>query len=161
MPILNTRIQAKMRGTDGNQVEVPPEMALSQLGPRVQITLSLLKEQIDAISGKGEEVPAPVVGYALVDTGASSTCFDKNAADKAGLPIVDSGPMHSATHANETVPIYAGSLTIQGANINLLAHRAYGVNLAAQDLIALIGRDVLSKCILVYNGSDSSFSISI
>ena len=150
-----------MRDADGSRVKAPPDMALIRFGPRVQIALSLLKEQIDAIGGKGEEVSAPVVGYALVDTGASSTCFDKNAADQAGLPIVDSGPMHSATHANETVPIYAGSLTIQGVNINLLAHRAYGVNLSEQGLIGLIGRDVLSKCILIYNGPDSSFSISI
>ncbi|MDE0152958.1 MAG: aspartyl protease family protein [Gammaproteobacteria bacterium] len=161
MPILNVRIQAEMRDDAGNHLPAPPDMALGQVGPRVQITLAQLKEQIDAISGKGEEVPAPVVGYALIDTGASATCVDSDAAGRAGLPVVDSGPLHSVTHANETVPIYAGSLTIQGANINLLAHRAYGVNLVEQGLIALIGRDVLSQCILVYNGPDSSFSISI
>lgn len=161
MPILNTRIQAEAHDAAGTHVPVPLEMALNQFGPRVEITLALLKEQIDVISGKGEKVPAPVAGYALIDTGASATCIDKDAANRAGLPIVDSGPLHSVTHASETVPIYAGSLTIQRANINFLAHRAYGVNLVEQGLTALIGRDILSQCILVYNGPDSSFSISI
>ena len=39
--------------------------------------------------------------------------------------------------------------------------RAYGASLASQGLIVLIGRDMLANCVLVYNGPDSSFSLSL
>ena len=69
--------------------------------------------------------------------------------------------MTSATHANEIVPIFAGRMTIQGLPVSIDATRAYGANLAPQGLVALIGRDILAKCVLIYNGSDGSFSLSI
>lgn len=160
MPILNTRIEAEAEDPQGNPVSLPGGFVLQQTGPRVQITLSPLDEQIKSLTGKGEDIPAPVAGHALIDTGASSTCIDQTAATKAGLAVVGSGPMHSATHADEIVPIYAGLMNIHGLS-NVETRSAYGVNLAPQGLIALIGRDVLSKCILVYNGIDDSFSLSL
>ena len=42
-----------------------------------------------------------------------------------------------------------------------MATQAFGAKLAPQGLIALIGRDVLMNCVLVYNGIDGSFSISL
>ena len=109
---------------------------------------------------RGESIPAPIPGLALVDTGASTTCIDQDAATQAGLAVVDSGPMHSATHANEIVPIFAGRLMINGF-IAVEANRAYGATLAAQGLVALIGRDILARCQLNYNGVDGSFSLAI
>lgn len=160
MPILNTRIQADAKDEQGNPVRLPQGIPLQHAGPRVQISLSPLEEQIKSLTDRGKDIPTPVVGHALIDTGASSTCIDQDAANRAGLAVVDSGPMHSATHANEIVPIFAGLMKIHGLS-NIEAGRAYGVNLDSQGLIALIGRDVLSKCILVYNGIDNSFSLSL
>lgn len=68
--------------------------------------------------------------------------------------------MYSATHEGEIVPIFAGMMKIHGLS-NVETRSAYGANLSSQGLIALIGRDILSKCILVYNGTDNSFSISL
>jgi hypothetical protein len=36
-----------------------------------------------------------------------------------------------------------------------------GATLAAQGIIALIGRDVLSRCLLVYNGPADMFTITL
>lgn len=36
-----------------------------------------------------------------------------------------------------------------------------GANLDGQNLIALIGRDVLQAAVLVYNGTDGAVSLSI
>ena len=68
--------------------------------------------------------------------------------------------MHSATHANEIVPIFAGRLMISGL-CAVDANRAYGASLAPQGLVALIGRDILAQCQFTYNGVDGSFSIAI
>lgn len=161
MPILNTRIQAEARDQQGKPISIPLNMALQQAGPRVQITLSPLEDQIKLLADQGKDLPSPVTGYALIDTGASSTCIDQDAANKAGLAVVDSGPMDSATHVNEIVPIYAGRLNIEGLPNNIETKRAYGASLASQGLIVLIGRDMLANCVLVYNGPDSSFSLSL
>ena len=135
--------------------------ALHQLGPRLQITLSLLEAQLKAIADIGEPLPNPISGVALIDTGALSTCIDQKAADAAGLAVVDSGLMTSATHENELVPIYAARLDIAGIPENVEAKRAYGAILEPQGLTALVGRDLLASCILVYNGTDGSFSLSL
>lgn len=119
-----------------------------------------LDEQVKVLVENGEPVPVPVPGLAPVDTGASITRVDHDTADRAGLAVVDSGPMASATHASEIVPIYAGRPMISSfCAIN--ANRAYGATLASQGLIALIGRDILAQCMFTYNGSDGSFSIAI
>lgn len=75
------------------------------------------------------------------------------------MVTVDRAPLTSATHANEVVPVYAGLLSIpQLGEIKTLS--ALGAKLAPLGLIALIGRDALMSCVLVYNGKDGSFSIS-
>ena len=161
MPILNSRIQVENPDAAGKITLLPFDLALSQVGPIVQLTLSPLEEHVKAAADKSETVPQPVSGFALIDTGAARTCVDRAAADRAGLAMVDSGFLTSATHEAEPVPVYAGKLDIAGLPNNIVAHRAYGANLASQGLVALIGRDVLQRCVLVYNGLDGSFSLSL
>ena len=43
---------------------------------------------------------------------------------------------------------------------SIATRAALGMELDALGLIALIGRDVLADCILVYNGPENSFSLS-
>ena len=105
-------------------------------------------------------MPEPFRGYALIDTGASITCVDINAARGAGMAIVDTGRMSSSTHSNEKVPIFAGQMAVENFK-NIETKQAYGAKLKDQGLVALIGRDALSSCIFIYNGSDGSFSLTI
>ena len=160
MPTLSIRVQSERKDQHGNAVFANPSTALRVGGPRVYGTLSPFEDQIKSLEKIGEIPITPVTGMALIDTGASATCIDRSAAAKAGLAIVDSGRISSATHANEVVPIFAGRLEIHGLSpVNTF--RAYGVNLETQKLIALFGRDLLARCVLVYNGTDGSFSLSL
>jgi len=161
LSILNSRPEIQVNDKQGNPVVLPAALVLLRLGPRVIITLSPLDAQLRTFADKGESPPAPVTGWALIDTGASVTCVDRNAAERAGLAMVDSGPMTSATHDNEIVPIFAGRTKLENLPQPLDAKHAYGANLEPQGIIALIGRDALSVCVLVYNGLDGSFSLSI
>ena len=87
------------------------------------------------------------------------TCIDRAAAAEALLPTVGSTKMASASHADEMVPIFAGHIQVQGVG-TINAVRAVGANLKPQGIIALIGRDILKQLVLVYNGTDGSFSLS-
>ncbi len=161
MPILNAKLQAEKKDAEGKTTSLSPGGSLQQAGPLVQLTLTPLEEHAKAIAEKEGAMPEPVSGFALIDTGAVNTCVDQEAAKRAGLVIVDSGKMTSATHKAEVVPVYAGAFDFANFPINLVVQRAYGAHLAPQGLIALIGRDVLQRCLFIYNGPDGSFSLSL
>ena len=159
LPILNFRAQGEGTDPNGNKVPLPEQVALQQAGPCVPIVLSPLEEHIQSLAAQRAD-PLPLLnGLALIDTGASVTCIDRKAAEKAGLTVVDSGPMHSATHTDHIVPIYAGMIQIQTFPA-FRTTRAYGAYLEAQGIIALIGRDILASCTFIYNGADGSFSLA-
>jgi len=75
------------------------------------------------------------------------------------MPIVGSGIMSSVTQRQVTVPVFAGDFEITGfANFN--GGQAFGVTLD-NNVIALIGRDILSKTLLIYNGVEGRMSLFI
>ena len=147
------RLKGEAVNEKGQKVPLLPLEALCQTGPILRIILTPLKEVGNP--------PLPVAGGVLIDTGAAETCVDITAAQQAGLAQVGRGTMNSATHTNQEVPIFAGRLTIEGAGIEISMNRAIGANLFSHGIIALIGRDLLARCILTYNGPDGSFSLSI
>lgn len=111
--------------------------------------------------GADPPVAPEVLGLALIDTGAQATCVDRRAAGRAGLLEIDAAVMGSATHSHEQVPVFAGQLDILDLPGTVTLRRGLGANLESQGLIALIGRDVLSQCLLICNGPDGSFTLSL
>ena len=89
---------------------------------------TLLPLEPPSIIGESATTSDPVLGWALIDTGATVTCIDQKAAQKAGLRIVGTGPVASATHSNEVVPIFAAQLIFEGLK-SWDATIAYGTNL--------------------------------
>ena len=155
MPTLNFHAQT----TDqAGQTHAAPA-GLAQDGPCIPTMLTVSDSHRQLLVTQGKAVPDPIHGLALIDTGASNTCFDQQAALKAGLPVVDGAMMASASHAKQDVPVFAGKLVIPEFNID--TEFALGANLGGQNLIALIGRDVLQSAVLVYNGTDGTVSLSI
>lgn len=130
-------------------------MGLQLLGPRFLVEVSLLPEQ-----RKDGSVPtSSVPGTAVVDTGSSTTCIDIEAARSAGLPTVNTGVVQSAT-GKMRVPIFAGEIKVPGIG-EIRATQAYGIEIAPQGLVALLGRDILSSCVFTYNGPAATFTLSL
>ncbi len=158
MPVFNGRIGGESQDQQGNIITLQPSEAMRHVGPIMPVILTPL----GASPQQSGDTALSVSGQALIDTGAMTTCVDAEAAKQVGLAIVGSGYINSATHADQEVPIFAGSLHIEGASMAAEFTQAFGANLAAhQGIVALIGRDLLSRCVLVYNGPDDSFSLSI
>ena len=156
MPTLNFR--AETTNQAGQIVAAPA--GLAQSGPLVPTTLMVSDSHRQALARQGTQVPDAINGFALIDTGASGTCVDQQVATKAGLPIIDKTMMTSASHAEHEVPVFTGKLVIpEFTDINL--EYVLGANLAGQNLIALIGRDLLQSAVLVYNGTHGTVSLSI
>src|ERR1700690_2630634 len=98
MPILHSQLAAQGKSADGKPVNAPPAIALQIRGPVLQVTVTIEENAGKALIAQGKSVPTPKTGWALIDTGASNTCVDEQAAKELGLPVIDEGFMLSATH---------------------------------------------------------------
>jgi predicted aspartyl protease len=127
----------------------------------VQVTVSLADQIASELIKQGRTIPPPVQGLALIDTGAGSTCIDEAAAQKLQLPVVNVVNMASASHASTKAKVYPAKFQIAGLPININAPMSIGAPLAVQGLVALIGRDVLQHCTLIYNGHLGQISLCI
>lgn len=130
------------------QVEVPPALAAQ-------------------LQQTGQAVPAPVAGFALIDTGASVSAVDAAVVQQLGVQQIGTvlvgtagGPQQQAT--------FPARFTFPGTTLPAIDFGALlGSNLAGQivaihqgPLIALLGRDLLQSFVLVYNGPGATFSLS-
>jgi predicted aspartyl protease len=106
-------------------------------------------------------LPTPERGWALIDTGATSTCIDDAVATRLNLPAIDVVTVASASHPSTQQNVHPIQIEVIGLPITISAPRTIAAPLAAQGLVVLIGRDVLQHCTLFYNGPAGSFSLSV
>lgn len=119
-----------------------------------------------ALQQAGKPVPGLVAIRALVDTGASSTCIDPSVLTK--LQLTPTGKTHMITPSTGATPHLADqydvSLAIFGnANEPPLVLPTLAVTATAlqhQGIDGLIGRDILTMCLLTYNGSMGQFTLA-
>ena len=156
MPTLNFRAET----TDQDGKRTPAPAGLVGSGPLLPVTLMASDSHRQTLAQRGEPAPTATNGFALIDTGAGATCVDQATAEGAGLPVIGKAMMHTASHAEHEVPVYSGKLSIPSFG-DVELESAMGANLGGQNLIALIGRDVLQAAVLVYNGTDGTVSLSI
>lgn len=161
MPILHTQLAGQARTPDGRIVPVSPAIALQQRGPIVQVAVSLPESVAKALVQQGKPVPQPATGLGLLDTGASNTCIDDEAAQSLQLPVIDVGSMCSASHARTPSNIYPIQFSLIGFPMQLQSPRTMGAALKEQGLLLLVGRDVLAHCTLFYNGLTGQITLSL
>ncbi len=126
----------------------------------MQVSVGLENGMAKALVQQGKLVPAPKVGLALIDTGATVSCVDETIAKELKLPVVDVGKMSSASHTGHPCNLYPIQIALP-AGIAFNAPRAMGANLAPQGLIAIIGRDILQVCTMFYNGGAGQITLSL
>lgn len=161
MPILHLQLSAEGKTPDGKLIQIPPQVAMRERGPCVQIVVSVAQSIAEQLMQQGKAVPPPVSGLALIDTGASATCIDDGLARQLQLPVTDVVTMTSASHDSTPANVYPILIEVVGPGIRINVTRAIGANLAPQDLIALIGRDFLQHCTLFYNGLTGEITLAI
>ena len=161
MPTFHIQIVGQpINGANGKPIPIPPGTALQQRGPVIQVQLGLEQTMAQALTQQGKTPPAFKTGFALIDTGASVSCVDDSAAKELKLPVVDVAQMTSASHSAHPCNMYPVQLNLPGG-IGFGAPRAMGANLAVQGFIAIIGRDVLQRCTMFYNGNAGQITLSL
>ncbi|MBC6425322.1 MAG: retroviral-like aspartic protease family protein [Ekhidna sp.] len=131
---------------------------LHQTGPIIEVTI--VPPQFVAIQLKKENKQVPSKkAMALIDTGASSTCISQSIVDELELIPFDTQKVHTASGLTEQL-LYDTGVILPISQPNIISVQTLCADLSEQPFQALIGRDILSRCTLFYNGPDESFSLS-
>jgi hypothetical protein len=153
MPIFHQRFE----GHTNQGQEVPSAIAWLHIGPRIQVLIGVHSALEKALAAESKPVPVPLPGLALIDTGATKTSIDLGAATKLGLAPTGVIKLGTAGGAQDA-PTFAFSFQLPSFP-RLDSPQGEGCNLAGQGIIALIGMDLLSRCLFVLNGPDGSFTL--
>jgi hypothetical protein len=163
MPILQTVFKVVGRTPDGKQVELPPAVGLQQKGPLISVTVQPQQGIAQALATQGKASTPSKSGFALIDTGASNTCIDDELAKDLQLLVIDVGFMISASHAKTPCQIYPVNLILNAPPnlLNFQSIRVCGAALKGHGVDILIGRDILSACVLFYNGQRGEIVLAL
>lgn len=131
---------------------------LKSSGPILQGFVGPSRELIAALGTDAVAAPIPV--SALVDTGAAATVITPEAATLLGVRSVGAVSVHTPTTIEPVlcrqfhINVY---LSPSFAIENIIAIEA---PLTGQSFQCLIGRDVLSRGVLIYDGVHNRFSLA-
>ncbi len=139
-------------------------------GLRIQVQITLGRPEVARLRQARRPIPQPLSVVALLDTGAERTCVDPSVVARLSLPVSSSG-FAAAPGVGVGPAVFGGSTfgfsyeaglvilhPVTKPPSNLVVHELEvdELPLAAFGIEAVIGRDVLAACVLVYNGSTGS-----
>lgn len=121
-------------------------------GPTLNVEVHVPDALATMLTQQGGPVPAPVVGKALIDTGASITAVDDTVIRSLGVQAVGIATVQTPSGSAQQ-NLYPVKFTFPGSGLPPLnASQAIGSVLRPQGIVALIGRSALAGAIFVYNG---------
>ena len=131
---------------------------LKTTGPVLQVFVGPSREVIAALGS--ENVAAPIAISALIDTGASATVITPETAMVLSLHSVGAISIHTPTTIE---PVMCRQF-----HVNVYLSSTYAIEnivvveapLTGQSFQCLIGRDVLSRGVLTYDGIHSRFGLT-
>ena len=119
----------------------------------------------EALKAANQTTPQPVRIRALIDTGASCTCIEPVVLRSLNLTPTGSLPMR--TPSTGTQVHYADQFDVslvvphpEQSSLTLGTVAVAESHLLPQGFHALIGRDVLETCMLIYDGRNAFFSLA-
>lgn len=133
-------------------------------GPVLSILVGVSSPRADALRANGQPVPAPVVVQGSIDTGASCTCIDPGVLQSLNLSPTGTIPMltpstgatpHNTNQYDVSILLVHPKNVFPFHNLPIIESQ-----LAVQGIQALIGRDILKECVLVYNGAMNWYTFS-
>lgn len=133
-----------------------PEL-LKTRGMFVHVEIAIHPDAESAIIKKGASPRSPVACIGMVDTGALITAIDHKVASQLDLK-----PTNNVTLCTADGPTIAPRYPFQLKILPDMDFQVFGVgvDLRGQPAAALIGMDVLSRCLLIVNGKVGAFTIS-
>lgn len=157
MPIAN--IRPRVTGKSDSEV-------LETIGPCLSVQISCTEILETELRKKGEKVPDPVEGHAIIDTGATMSCVDFSVVKNLGLQPL--GTVDLWLRQDITTDAYSVKLTFSDEILDSVEFEDVAV-VDLSGLIAprnkikvnfLLGRDFLKSTVLIYNGPLGCFTLA-
>lgn len=150
MPVFNWR--PTQPNADGQRI-------LSRFGPRIQVEACVHPAAQKSLIVSNQPVPSPVNGFALIDTGATVTAIDEEVARALQLPVIGQTKIGTAD-GTATASLLPFCLRLLPWGFNMTCVPGISARISNQGIIALIGMDLLSQCVLIVNGPDDSVTLA-
>jgi hypothetical protein len=137
---------------------------LEESGPIIPVTISVPAAMQDFLVKNGKDIPPPVTGMALIDTGAFATAVDCEVFSLLGVTPIDKITT-STPHGAGKSDVYPASITFPMLGLeDLQMERVIGCQLQwpgekDSDVLMLLGRDMLKHFLMVYNGKHSDVTL--
>jgi aspartyl protease len=130
------------------------------MGARLNSEIAVSTDVAGEMTKRQLAIPPPIVGHALLDTGADACCVDETEIKKLGLTPVQyisshgtSGPRKAAVFVVNLTLVGTGIPTIESLPVSEADLRPFGI-------VALIGRNLLARMVLIFNGPLGHYSLS-
>ena len=141
-----------VRSDEQGRQHVPDPEHLATVGPRLLIKIAISGSLASIYGKQSREIPQPIEGYALFDTGASITSVDEKVLIRLGLAPVGRVNISTASDTRAT-NIYACAMNFPGNPLpDLELSFVAGAELQNMGYVALIGRDIMRDMVLIYDG---------
>jgi len=140
-------------------------LPLNPHGPIVIVGLMVSTPRRKALVAAGKPLPPTVFLSLLVDTGASGTCIDQSHFPKLGILPSGFVMVHTPTTAGTAVrrnqyDVDIGIILGNGSFHLVDTLPVVESSVACQGIDGLLGRDVLSQGIFIYNGAAKTYTLS-
>jgi len=148
-----------------NGAQIDPNV-LAKAGPVLAVEVSIPTALTEKLTKENKPIPQPKTGLALIDTGATHSCVDDGAISQLGVNPIGRTKIQGSAGAHEVniFPAHFRFPAIPNFEIDFTA--TLGVDIQAQKvngrpIIALLGRDVLLRCVFVYNGPLGIYTLAL
>ena len=136
-----------------------PATVLSHRGPVVEVTLSTAHSTLSSLARQNRPVRPAFTGLALISTQAEVSMISYPATRILKLPVIDIAEAQPGMNEHtDGIDVYAVHFFIVGLGFARDLERVLGIGLD-NDLLMVIGRDVLQDCAFLYNGKHGEFTL--
>ncbi len=129
--------------------------------PHIDIEIGIPSVLAMSYGATSKAIPSPHTGPALIDTGASGSAVDEKIIQALGIQPVGQCSLSTPSQSKGVASVYQVRISFpQAVSFGSGDLAVIGCDLAPQGIIALIGRDILSRCVLIFNGPAAMFTLS-
>ncbi len=131
---------------------------LQQIGPVIELLITPSQPYLQALNIAASNTKI-IRALAMIDTGATGTVIQQGLAGQLNINPVGTTYINTPSSTNVLCHQFDLQLVFPN-NVSAPTILATEAALQGQHIQCLIGRDVLSQCVLIYTGYDNSFTVS-
>lgn len=133
---------------------------LHRIGPVIEVIISLPRDLIQVLKQQNGKIPSSIRAMAMIDTGATYCVVNPEIIRHLKLNPIDSIYANTTSSVNVKCFRYKAAINFP-ADFAVETSNIIEMPLKNQHIQCLIGRDVLKRGVLIYNGYTETVTFSV